>query len=377
VIAVLASACAAVAPRPPRSERFAEGPFRVAHRDYVFVNASTPVAPDGASPSLRKLRTRVWYPRGGFGALPLIVYSHGYYSTRRGGSYLAEALASRGYVVAAPDHPRTRRGTLHGPEADDVVNQPADLRAVVDEMLAWGPLERPFHGRIDARRIGLVGLSLGGMTATLAAFHPELRDRRISAAVSLAGPMTIFGLGFFTHAAVPLLMVAADADVIVDYRKNAPLVLERVPDGALVTIAGASHTGFDDVVRLMPCIFGNPDRVGCWWLAGHLDLSHSREVLRTLGAPANGMLIPEPPPRPCRSEPPGHAMDPVRQQLITRIVVAAFFDSRFAEDPVARATAGQYLERWLAADFPEATYQRSGVTADARPVRRRAKLPES
>ena len=48
--------------------------------------------------------------------------------------------------------------------------------------------ERPFAGGIDRDRIGAMGLSLGGLTTTLVAFHPTLGDPRIRAAVSIAGP---------------------------------------------------------------------------------------------------------------------------------------------------------------------------------------------
>jgi dienelactone hydrolase len=339
----------------------------VTHRDYIFVDRSRPIDPsasDGGSASPRTLTTRVWYPLDDPGPHGLVVYSHGYSSNRRGVAYLAEWLAGRGYVVAAPDHPLTRRWAPHGPRADDVVNQPGDLRVVIDGVLAWGALERPFSGTIDPQRIGVVGLSLGGMTATLATFHPRLRDPRISAAVSLAGPMTIFAPSFFATVPAAFLMVAGDADVIVDYATNAPLVLERVPDGALVTIAGASHAGFDDAARHMPRLMGNPDRIACWWLASNLDLSRSREVLTALGGPESGVVVPEPTPRPCLQEPPAGAMDPVRQQLITNVVVAAFFDSRFGGDPGVRRAAEEYLQRGLAVDFPEATYGRSSVATE-------------
>ena len=348
-----------IAPRSPESERVSAGSFRVAHRDFTFVDRSR----DGGSASPRSLTTRVWFPLDDPGPHALVVYSHGYSSNRRGGAYLAEWLAGRGYVVAAPDHPLTHRWAPHGPRADDVVNQPGDLHVVIDGVLAWDAGERPFPGTIDPQQIGVVGLSLGGMTATLATFHPRLRDPRISAAVSLAGPMTIFGPRFFAAVPAAFLMVAGDADVIVDYATNAPLVLERVPDGALVTIAGASHAGFDDAARIMRRLVENPDRIACWWLTTNLDLSRSREVLAALGGLESGIVVPEPTPRPCLQEPPAVAMDPVRQQLITKVVVATFFDSRFARDPGVRREAEDYLQQGLAVDFPETAYGRASVAS--------------
>ncbi len=362
--AVLLSACAAIQPRPPRVA-FAWGPFRVAHRDYVFVDPWRPVARATDALAPRRLLTRVWFPRDDDGAHPVVVYSHGFFSTRDGGAYLAESLASRGYVVAAPDHPLTRRAAC-GLRADDIVNQPGDVSAVIDGVLGWDPSRRPFRGTIDAERIGVMGLSFGGLTTTLVAFHPELRDRRVAAAVSLAGPMTVFGPRFFATPPIPFLMIGGDLDVIVDYRTNALRVLDTVPNAALVTIAGASHAGFDEAARLTPCFIGNPDLVGCWLLERYLDLIRTPEVLHELGAPENGMIVPTPTPEPCRNAPPDRAMAVAHQQLITQVVVAAFFESRFAADPAARDVAAQYLARGLTADFPEATYRRSSLRSAPR-----------
>lgn len=356
VLLALCSGCAVTASLPPRAAPFAGGPYGVAHRDHTFVNP-WPVVGDAP----RRLRTRIWFPRDAAGPHPLVVYSHGYFSTRGGATYLAEALASRGWVVAAPEHPLTARRLLGDRRADDVVNQPGDLSAVIGSMLAWDPPGRPFAGTLDPQRIAVVGLSLGAMTATLAAYHPELRDSRIAAAVSLGGPMTIFGSRFFASAAVPFLMVAGDADVIVDYRANAPLVLDRVADGALVTIAGGSHTGFDDAARVTSWFIENPDRIACWFLRNDLDLSRGPEVLTTIGAPANGLIVPVPIPQVCVEEPPRSAIAVARQQLITTVAVAAFLESRLAPDADARRAAAVYLDRWLAVDFPDATYRRSAM----------------
>jgi predicted dienelactone hydrolase len=372
-VVVLLSACAGIEPRPPRAIPFAHGPFRVAHRDYVIVDPGRPVARAGGAPAPRRLVTRVWFPRDDDGTHPLVVYSHGFFSTREGGAYLAESLASRGYVVAAPDHPLTRRAACRR-RADDVVNQPGDVTTAIDGVLGLAPSRRPFRGEIDAERIGVMGLSLGGLTTTLVAFHPELRDRRVAAAVSLAGPMAVFGPRFFATTPLPFLMIGGDLDVIVDYRTNALRVPDTVPGAALVTIAGASHAGFDQAARLMPSLIGNPDLVACWLLEGHLDLSRTPEVLRRLGAPDNGIIVPTPMPEPCRDAPPHDAMAVARQQLVTRIVVAAFFESRFATDPAARDAAAQYLAHGVAAEFPEVTYRPSSLRFP--PDRARSVEPE-
>jgi predicted dienelactone hydrolase len=365
---VLAAACTVVPPAPPpgspNARLLAEGPFDVEHRDYALVDRSRPndARTDDARRSPRRLTTTVWFPRGVAGPHPLVMYSHGFLSTRRGGAYLAEWLASRGYVVAAPDHPLTAHWAWGGRVIEDVVNQPADLSFVIDTILGWDDEERPFDGTIARERIGVMGLSLGGMTATLAAYHPRLRDPRIRAAVSIAGPMTIFGPEFFAAVPVPFVMIAGDQDVVIDYASNAPLVSERVAGGQLVTIAGGSHAGFDDLASGALRVLPNPDVLACWWLSLTLDLSDSRETLAALAGEESGDLIPASVARPCANAPPWSAIDPARQQLITKIAVGAFLDSQLAPDPTVRGVAAAYLLHDLARDFPEVRYEAAPPT---------------
>ena len=329
------------------------GPFAVAARDYIFVDPSRPSPSDRAP---RTLVTTVWFPIDAPGPHPLVLYSHGFLGNRFGGRYLAQYLASRGYVVAAPDHPFTRRWAPGGPRIEDVVNQPGDLHLVIDRLLGWDARDRPFLGGVDPARIGVMGLSLGGMTATMVAFDPQRRDPRIAAAVSIAGPMALFGPPYFAGPPVPFLMIAGDADVVIDYAANAPLALERVPGGALVSIAGASHVGFDDMATGIPRLFGDPDRFACWWLALALDVEPGAALLAELDEAARGTLLPAAMPLPCHACAPCSAMPAARQHAITTLAVGAFFDSRLSADATTRARAARYLEHDIAHDFPDVRY---------------------
>jgi predicted dienelactone hydrolase len=88
----------------------------------------------------------------------------------------------------------------------DVINQPADISFVIDTLLSWNDKRGELlHRRIDPARIALIGHSLGGMTTTLAAYHPRLRDQRVAAAVSLAGPLEMFGRQLFEAHDIPFL----------------------------------------------------------------------------------------------------------------------------------------------------------------------------
>ena len=52
--------------------------------------------------------------------------------TASGGAYLAEQLASLGYVVVAVDYPLTNGLAPGGPDVKDVVNQLADVSFLID-----------------------------------------------------------------------------------------------------------------------------------------------------------------------------------------------------------------------------------------------------
>ena len=119
----------------------------------------------------------------------MVIYSHGFMSSREEAQYLGEYLASHGYVVAAADYPLSGFNAPGPQLAQDVVNQPGDISFILDDLLRRNDSAGDtLHNRIDPQRIAAVGLSLGGMTTELVAYHPETSDPRVAAAVSIAGP---------------------------------------------------------------------------------------------------------------------------------------------------------------------------------------------
>ena len=181
-------------PLPAASEsarRLADGPLPVARLPLALADRSRPTDANGDFPGApaRQLEGHLWYPTEG-GPYPLLVYSHGFTSDHRNGAYLAEHLASHGFVVAAVNHPLTHWGAPGGPRVADVVNQPGDVSFLIDRLLARSAdAGDVLAATIDEERIGVLGVSLGGLTATLAGFHPTLGDPRIDAVLSIAGPM--------------------------------------------------------------------------------------------------------------------------------------------------------------------------------------------
>jgi predicted dienelactone hydrolase len=136
---------------------------------------------------------------------PLIVFSHGLGSVRTELRYLAEHLASHGYVVAALEHPGSNethivnaltgktslqeaQASLNNPanlsllldqiirkalidktpilDAEEFLNRPKDISFVLDQLQKLNKSAAgPFSGNLATERVMVIGYSLGGATA--------------------------------------------------------------------------------------------------------------------------------------------------------------------------------------------------------------------
>ena len=366
----LAIAYLARAPQPPpagseSARRLEPGPLRVGSVDRRFVDRSRPTAPNGDYPGApeRTLEATLWYPEGAAGPHPLLVYSHGFMSRRSENAPLAALLASHGYVVVSMDYPLTNGSAPGGPFVGDVVNQPKDVSFAIDQLLALGESERPFAGSLDPDRIGVLGLSLGGLTTELVTFHPRLRDPRIRAALSIAGPSAMFTDRFFANASLPFLMIAGTGDAMVDFAANAEPIPRLVRGSGLLALSGASHAGFAAFADMFPLrLLGNPDSLGCRALLANLGKLPGKSPFENLGGPEDGVVLDGKGLRPCANGAPAEALAAGRQLMITRLAALAFFQSAFAPDPAERTSEATFLAETLARDFPEARY----VTASSR-----------
>lgn len=345
--------------------RLQPGSQQVLEYDETFVDASRPTAANGdyAGSRERRLDSTVWYPaERKYGPYPLLVYSHGFSSSRDGGAYLARHMASLGYVVVAPDFPLTNMYAPGGPNVRDVVHQPADVSFLIDRILEQG--NRAGHvleGRVDESRVGVFGLSLGGLTTELVSFHPELRDPRVGAALSIAGPTYIFAPRFYARSELPFLMLAGDIDALVPWASNAKPIPGVVPGGELVTIRNASHTGFagpSALLRWLP----NPDLVGCYLVERNLAGAMQEPWYDQLGTPEQGILY-DAPNELCNRSPLPRAMNVLRQQMISTVVVASFFEREFSSSPAERTAASGYLQTTLPGELAEVSYQNAAQQA--------------
>ncbi|HJQ82828.1 MAG TPA: hypothetical protein VKA21_02040 [Candidatus Binatia bacterium] len=336
----------------------APGPYPVGFRTFAFVDASRPTPPNGtfAGAPTRTLTTVIFYPAAagteGSGApvdadgapFPALLWAHALSDTRIGERYLLEHLASHGYVVASPDFPLGRIGAPGNATANDLANQPGDLRFVLASLPAALP------GAIDEERIGASGLSLGAITVLLTTYHPTLREPRLRAVLPVAPPYACaLTRRFYRTTHVPLLVLQGDDDHMAPPEENGARAARFAHgDARLVEIHGGSHMGF---VGFMTTFDQSVhfDRFGCdilLSLISDFSLPPIPDEQRA-GISGDPALCP----RPCDTPFVDPALPAARQQEITRLVETAFFDAFLRDDPAARC----FLESGLATENADLT----------------------
>lgn len=202
-------------------------------------------------------------------AYPLVILSHGYPGNRFLMAHLGENLASKGYVVAAIDHPDSTYDD-QAAFGSTLFNRPWDQRFVLDSLAA---LEGDLGAAIDDTQTAIVGYSMGGYGALILAgagvtadavgfgYSPpqrllernmagdaafaELGDDRIKAVVTFAP----WGrnAGFWDAAGLaaikaPLLIVAGSADDVSVYSALREIFAETTGTTRhLLTFENANH----------------------------------------------------------------------------------------------------------------------------------------
>jgi predicted dienelactone hydrolase len=285
------------------------------------------------------------------GPFPLVLHSHGFQDGRAGESYLGEHLASHGFVVAAPDFPLSNGAAPGGPTIADTPSQPGDVSFVLTQLLAQSSdPSSPLAHMVDDSRIGASGLSLGGLTTLLLAFHPTMRDSRIKAALTFAPPSCMMLPSFFAGSTLPLLLVHGDIDEIVPVAANSERIFPSTPAGTeLVLLKNGTHTGFAGLAALLDQSM-NLDRLGCQSVVGNTDVTS----FNGLGTPAMGISDDTSVcPAPCTAPFVDPALDATRQQDLSKAMALAFFGAHLAGE----AQADVFLHTRLAVENAEISAQ--------------------
>lgn len=203
---------------------------------------------------------------------PLVIVSHGYPGSRLQMSYLTENLASKGYVVVAIDHAESTRADKAG-FASTLLNRPFDNLFVLQTVAAWAkPGSGHFlAGRVDPERTALIGYSMGGYGALIAAGagisatavasvpggalavhqhgdarHAARPDARIKALVAIApwgGASKIWDEAGLAGLRTPTLFIGGDQDDVSGYQDGVLRLFEGAvhAERYLLTYRGARH----------------------------------------------------------------------------------------------------------------------------------------
>jgi predicted dienelactone hydrolase len=312
----------------------------------------------------RSLPVSLWYPTAGApgigvpdaapspdGPFPLIVLAHGLGDSPTTLSPLAAHLASHGFVVAAPKFPGSILGDPVLELVNDIVNHPADVSLVIDAALGIGePFPVDLTAVIDRIRIGMAGLSNGGLATYLTTFDRARNDRRIRVAVTLAGGGgDQFTERFFRQIGrrVPLLIVHGTADALIPYDPVAEAVFDNAPVPLVrLTLIGGSHVGYSTLVPTFPNT--HPDTIGCLFFPPiDTDDPEAGVAFEYLASrrPDTGVEIDLDTPLPCTfgaEDLPW--MEPARQEQLTHASVLAFLLGHFGDSAAERSNALEFLE---------------------------------
>jgi predicted dienelactone hydrolase len=183
-------------------------------------------------------------PRG------LVVFSHGFGGTRFQSFFLAEHLATHGWIVAATDHPGNTFADLDmlsddAATARSAVDRPLDVAFVLDAMLADGA---GTNLAVDPTRVAASGHSFGAWTS----IEIARRDDRFAAVVSLAPgfpePSSPAIAGELDGR--PLLLLGGSADGTTPFAEQDAAYAAASAPKLLVRLEGAGHLDFSDLCRV-------------------------------------------------------------------------------------------------------------------------------
>jgi pimeloyl-ACP methyl ester carboxylesterase len=172
-------------------------------------------------------------PAGEDKRLPLLLYSHGFGGSAIGYTYLAEPLARRGWIVAAPDHTdavnASRIRTGRNPsdarrlsrearklvqsgtdfDFDKYAYRLEDVRAVLDHVLEM----EAFSGPIDRQKIAIGGHSFGGYTAVgVCGALEKYHDDRFRAIILHSPGIWMYSEQQFSRIDLPVLYMLGEKE---------------------------------------------------------------------------------------------------------------------------------------------------------------------
>jgi dienelactone hydrolase len=275
-----------------------------------------------------------------------VAYAHGFTSLGDNARYFGEHLASHGYIVAAPLFPLTRRDAPGGPTIADEPQQPADLAFVLDQVARLGGEDADLAAAVDVERRGVMGLSAGGLTVLIAAYHPLLRLEGIQAAVAQAPVSCFFGPAFYARS-LPTLIIAGTADELVPLVGPEKAFSLAPPPVTLLELEGGTHTGFMN--REIPFVANN-DTPECERLLSFNPMSGDAAFNEALTRGVGPGVIDPTGCTPLCATRFAQTMGASRQIELSRVATLAHFEAVLK----GRPDAGEFLREQLSTQAPDA-----------------------
>ena len=216
---------------------------------------------------------------------PLVIIAHGLGSERSEFAYLAEHLASYGYIVVVPEHIGSdgsyQQAYLQGEVSVgfsplEFYSRPRDITHLLDEL----EQHPDYQQKINWTQIGILGHSLGGTTALLTSGAPlnlarladvctpdyfslnisillqcrasrlppgeyDFQDKRIKA-VAVFNPVTssVLGIESLEQIDIPTLIMGGTMDLVAPYidEQMHPFLWLNTSNKYLATIVNGSHS---------------------------------------------------------------------------------------------------------------------------------------
>lgn len=254
---------------------------------------------------------------------PVVVLTPGFAIGNTAYVWLAERLASHGFVVISPEH---REVMTTGMEAfwKGMITRPEDVRAVIDYVESETTDGARLEGTADPTRMAVLGHSLGGYTALALAgarldssgmaslcanaqidgqdhawlcdmilpntqamaelaglavvpaeLWPDRRDVRIRAVVSMAGDSFPFGRNGLAAVRVPVLALGGTADTGTPPEWGTDMTYDHVSSQrkTKVGLVDGEHMLFLDDCEAMP-FFGAVYKPFCSDTTWQMDVAH-------------------------------------------------------------------------------------------------------
>jgi dienelactone hydrolase len=279
---------------PPYELLTPTGPYAVVTTRHTYTDENR-IEAFVSSGEKRQVNVIVWYPQPGSGeeTFPLVLFSHGGLGLETSNESLYLELASHGYVVAAVGHPYHALWTRDVDGRITFVNgdyfralqqedaggdrqqsiayyqewmavRTGDINLALDTILRQaGNGADGVYSLVDARRIGVMGHSLGGAAALA---MPRQRDD-IAAVIALEAPFLYDIVGVADGEFVwleeayptPVLNIYSDSSwdhlhQWPQYGRNATLLTEPPPAVYNLHLPGAGHFSLTDLALVSPLL---------------------------------------------------------------------------------------------------------------------------